>query len=254
MTTVAYALGRPRPAASRGGDCRAYDINQGRDVFGPHRFSSPSHCRISNGMLRVTVGSSGAAPALTVQGWRGRVVVGDTYADTYADTWPGEMSTAEWLELGTITVDSPAVSAMLTAVRIVRISPEGLTLRLVTPAMRDAFVTLRRGEPMVRVQHGSTRPPFVDTDRRVRLTDTVAPVGTASLGRVEEVSPTHDGFPRFVASIDAVTPNAGTFSVTAASVVSARFGAGAGTYADGTRPLDLHRQLVDASTQRIVVA
>jgi hypothetical protein len=68
------------------------------------------------------------------------------------------------------------------------------------------------------------------------------------------VTPLHDGFPRFVASIDAVTTNAGSFSLTAGSVVSARFGAGAGTYAERSRPLDLHRQLVDASTQQIVVA
>lgn len=58
MTTVAYALGRPRPAASRGGDSRAFDLAQepidpshpGRLVYDGHRFAAPDHCQIKGGV------------------------------------------------------------------------------------------------------------------------------------------------------------------------------------------------------------
>ena len=77
MTTATYPLGRPPAAAKRGGDCRARDLDQGRNVHGPHRFAATTHCQISNGMLRLTVGASGTAPALTVEARRGRVTVED---------------------------------------------------------------------------------------------------------------------------------------------------------------------------------
>ncbi len=246
MTTVAYALGRPRPAVSRGGDCRAHDLDQDEDVFDErYRFAATTHCRIANGMLRLTVGASGAAPSLTVEAWRGRVVMGDVYEDTYTDTYGGSYSTPEWIAMGTVTIDSPSVAVLLTAVRPVRLDAEGVTIRLVAPLMRDAFVALRRGERMCRIQHGSSRPPFVDTDRRIRWTAAPSPVGTAAAGRVEEVTAAAglDGMSRLVASIDPVTTNAGDFSVTAASVTTARFGAGVGGHATHDHPLDYHRQL-----------
>ncbi len=256
MTTVAYALGRPRPAPSRGGDCRAHDIDQERNVHGPHRFAATTHCQISNGMLRLTVGASAAAPSLTVEAWRGRVVINDTYVDTYTDTYGGDISTPAWFSVGTLTIDSPSVSALLTAVRLVRISPEAATIRLVAPLVADAFVTLHRGWRSVRIQHGSTRAPLVDTDRRIRWTATPSPVGTAYAGRVEEiVAPVGlDAMSRFVAALDPVTTNAGAFSVTAASVTSARFAAGVGMETPKDRPVDIHRQHGDASRPRLVVA
>lgn len=256
MTVAAYALGRPRPAASRGGDCRAYDINQARNVHGPHRFAASTHCRITNGMLRLTVGASGAAPSLTVEVWRRRVVINDTYADTYTDTYGGDIGTPAWFSVGTLTIDSPSGSALLTAVRLVRINPEAVTIRLVAPLMADAFVTLPRGWRSVRITHGDRRLAPVDIDRRIRWTASPSPVGTASAGRVEEITAAADldGMERFVAALDAVTANAGAFSLTATSVTRARFGAGVGMEAPLDRPVDLHRQLGDASRPRLVVA
>lgn len=254
MTTVSYALGRPRSALSRGGDCRAYDVTQARNVHGSHRFAATTDCRISNGMLRLTLGASGAAPALTVEAWRGALSIGGTYTDTYTDTYAGSTSAAAWVAMGTLTIDSPSVSALLTGVRIVHINAEAITIRLVSPLVADAYVTLRRGERMCRIHHGRTRPPFVDLDRRIRWTASPLPVGTAADGRVQEATPTIDGFPRFVAALDAVTTNAGAFSLTASSVVSARFGAGVGTWALRDQPADLHSQLGDASRPLLVVA
>ncbi len=255
MTTVAYALGRPRPAVSRGGDCRAHDLDQDRNVHGPHRFAATTHCQISNGMLRLTVGASGAAPSLTVEAWRGAVVIGDVYEDPYVDLYGGAYSVPAWQAMGTLTIDSPSVSALLTAVRVVRLNPEAVTIRLVAPLMADAYVTLPRGWRSVRIQHGRTRAPLVDTDRRIRWTASPSPTGTSATGRVEEATapPGLDGMFRFVAAIDPATVNTGAFSVTAASVTTARFGAGVGVDTTNDRPLDHHRQLGDASRPRLVV-
>ena len=266
MTVVAYDLGRPRVAAERGGDCRARDLTQGRNVHGPHRFATTTACRISNGLLRITVGAAGIAPTLTVEVWRPGTLedtvvhTGDFYVDTYVDLYGGVTSTvttgtgAGWVTAFTAVIDSPAVAALLTQVRIQRISAEAVTLRLVAPAIADAFVTLRRGERGFRVQHGSTRPPRVATTRRVALTATPSLVGVAYDGRVQEDVAVIEGLFRWVAALDTATANAGSFSVTSPSVTRARFGAGLATEAILDSPPWQHRQLADASRQRIVTS
>ncbi len=254
MTAVGYALGRPRPGASRGGDCHVDNLDTGLRFDGPPpRFAEPNHCRIDNGLLRLTVSAAGSVPALTVSARRGRVVLGDLLSDTLSDTLPGSRATPAWIAMGTITLDSPSLTAALAGVRVEDITPEIVTIRLVVPLIGHAFVTLRRGWRSIAVQHGNTRPPFVDIDRRLRWTASPSPVGTAFAGRVEEMLPEIASFPRFVASIDPVTTNAGAFSVTAASVTTARLTAGVGTYASQDRPGDMHKQFGNASRQGIVV-
>lgn len=256
VTTVSYALGRPHVAAQRGGDCRARDLNALRNVHGPHRFAATTHCQISNGMLRLTVGASGVAPSLTIEAWRGALIVDDFISDVVSDTIPGSYSTPAWFAVGTITVDSSLLTALLTAVRVVRISPEELTIRLVAPVIADAFVTLKRGERQVHIQHGNTRAPLVSTSRRVRLTASPSPAGAAYTGRVQEDASASglDGLFRFVAALDPVTVNTGAFSLTASGVTSARFGVGVGTAVIRDRPRDMHSQLGNASRPRLVVA
>ncbi len=251
MTVATYPLGRPRAAAQRGGDCRARDLNQARNVSGPHRFAAATHCQINNGLLRVSV--FGATPSLTIEGRRGAVTVSDTYVDLYSDLYGGSISTPEWLPMGYLSIAMASVTALLTGVRIVRISPEAVTIRLVAPLMADAFVTLRRGERMVRIQHGSTRAPLVTGVRTLRWEDTIAPAGTANTGRIEEVRPANHGFMRWIAALDTVTANAGVFTLSSGSVTTARFGAGVGTYDVGDRPIEMHSQLGDASRPRMVV-
>ncbi len=254
MTTVAYALGRPRPAASRRGDCHAVDLDQAdRLIIGPHRFATPDDCRIDNGLLSITVSAAGTTPALTIEARRGRITVGDTYSDVYSDVYGGSTATPAWFALGTLTIDSPAVTALLTAVRLVDLTPEAVTIRLVAPAIGDAFVTLERGVPAVHIQHGSTRSPTVSTTRRIRWTGSPSPVGIAHTQRVEEAGGTQ-GLTRFVAGIDAVTTNAGTFSVATAAVTSTRLGAGVGTYDDWSHASALHFQLGDTSRPVLVVS
>jgi hypothetical protein len=251
VTVVTYPLDAPPSADQRGGDCRARDLNQGRNVHGPHRFAATTHCRISNGIIRATVLASGAAPALTIEAYRGLVITGDTFTITYHPTYGGIVSDEGWEALGAVTIDSPSVSALLTAVRLDRIDAERLTLRLVAPLMGDAYVTLRRGERMLRITHGNRRAD-VDIDRRVRLTDSPSPTGAAAApSRIEETGGGVGSWVRLVASLDAATANAGAFSLTASSVVSARFGAGAGTGNTRDTAADMHKQLRDASRAHI---
>lgn len=253
MSAVSYLLGAPPAAELRGGDCRARDLHQGRNVHGPHRFAVTTHCRISNGLLRLTVGASGAAPSLTVEAYRGAVTIGDLYVDLYSDLYGGTLSAPAWQAMGTITLDSPSLSALLTGVRIVRLTAERVTIRLASPLIGDAFVTLRRGFRAFSVQHGNTRRSVVTTTRRIRWTDTPSPVGTATTARVEETSPAIDGFPRFVAALDLATANAGAFSMTTTATRRARFGAGIGTAAARDTPGDIHAQLADNTRARIVL-
>lgn len=252
MTTVAYALGRPRPAGSRGGDCHVRDLASGNDWAGPHRFAEPQHMQIDNGLLRLTVGEAGEVPALAVEARRGRLAVEDLLSDILSDTLPGETGTPEWITVGTVTIDSPAVSAVLTGARIEWMNPESVTVRLVAPLIGNAFITLPRGWRSFRIDHGNGVPPFANIARRVRWTASLSPVGAAFPGRVEETVPEFDSFPRTVFSLDAVTANAGAFSLTTPAVTSARFGAGVGTYLTRDTPSWVHRQVGDASRSEIV--
>lgn len=256
MTTVAYALGKPRAAGSRGGDCKAHDLSEARDVRGPHHFADTTHCQISNGMLRLTVGASGSAPSLLIEAWRGRVNVEDYADDIASDIAPGSISTPEWISVGTLTIDANGGPAVLTGVKLPArgISADEVTIRLVAPLIADAFITLPRGQRAVSIQHGSTRPPTLDINRRIRLTvPTYTPVGTGFAGRVEEVLPKIESFPRMISSFDAVTVDAGQFALVATSVISARFGFGVGTWGEKDTPSWTHRQIGDASRPAIVL-
>lgn len=246
MTVRVFPLGKPRPAASRGGDCRAHDLRIGRKVQGPHRFYAPEDCQLRNGMLRVRVSAAGSVPTLTWEAYQGRRTVDDFYVDTYSDTYSGSTSTPVWVPVGALVIDSPSVSAVLTRVEMVDRDDEAVTVRLVVPAIGDVFVTLERGERLVHIQHGDLRQP-VDIDRRIRLTDSPSPVGSAFSTRVEESTSVVSGFLRWVGSLDAATADAGAFSVTASSVTTARFGAGVATSELFDTPSSQHSQLGDSS-------
>lgn len=257
MTVVTFPLGLPRPALSRGGDCYAHDLSTGPiterpHVHGPHRFRLPEHCAVQNGLLRVAV-NAGSPPSLTMQVRQGPRTVGDTYVDTYVDLYGGAVASAEWCDAGVVTIDSPSVGAVLTGVRLVEVTPEHVIVKLLAPLIGDAFVGLYRGWRSIRIQHGDPRDP-VTVARRVRLTGSPSPTGTASAGRVEESSPAVAGLLRFVASVEAgTTTDAGAFSVSVPASSSAVFGAGAGTDNARDRPYDLHRQLGDASRPVLLV-
>lgn len=261
MTVNTYVLGRPRPARSRGGDCYAHDlrpdpisgephpITARPHVHGSHVFRQPEHCAIQNGLVRLFV-NAGSPPSLTMQVRRGRLITGDYYVDTYEDLYVGNISEPEWLDAGVVTIDSPDALTVLTGVRLVEVTPEKVTIKLLAPLIGDAFVTLPRGWRSFLVQHGNTSlavpaPQYVQ--RRVRLTDSPSPVGVAATGRVEETVPALPSLYRFVASTVPVTADAGQFSVTSPARYTADFGAGAGTDSARDRPINLHQQLGSAA-------
>ena len=235
MAVVTYPLGTPFAARSRGGDCRAHDTAQARHIHGPHRFAATTDCRISNGMLRVTVGAAGETPVLWVDAWR----------PPQGDDPPA------WWPMGKVVIDATSVTALLTGVRLIRINPEAVTIRLVAPAIADVFVTLRRGERQVRIQHGSSRSPSIATKRRVAWASPV-PAGVAYDNRAEETSAYIPGLFRFVTALVAMTSTSA--SVTSDTQTTAQFGAGVGTATATDRPVDYHAQLGDVSRPRLVVA
>lgn len=252
MTVVTYPLDAPPAANQRGGDCRARDLHQARNVHGPHRFAATTHCRISNGIIRATLGADGAAPTLTLEAYRGPRITGDTFTITYHPTYGGIMSDDGWEPMGVATIDSPSLFAPMTAVRVAYIDPERLTLRLLDALLGHVFVTLRRGERMLRIQHGDRRSN-VTIARRVSLTDSPSPVGTlAAPGRLQEAATTPGGFVRLVAALDPTTGDAGAFSLTTGAVTKARFGVGAGTSSTRDTAADMHKQLRDASRAQVM--
>ena len=252
MSVEVLPLGKPRAAAQRGGDCRARDLDQGRNVHGGHRFVTTTHCRISNGMVRATVGATGIAPTLIVEAMTGYRSTGDIYTDVYTDVYPGSYTAKEWTAMGTLTFDSSLLTALLTGVRLVQVDAESVTLRLLVPVIRDVFVTLRRGVPYLHVQHGSTRPPFVTTNRRMSWAGSGL-TGAAGTGIVTETAPLTDGFSRFVLGRDTVTANAGAFSVTATASRSAELAAGVASAGEWTSIEHLRQQLGDSSPAQMVV-
>ncbi len=256
--TVAYALGARPSATARGGDPRCRDLSQARAVWRPHRFAATSSVRICNGLLRATVVASGAAPALTVEAWApGTLVTAATTYDgsttyTASTTYTGPIYAWAWVAMGTLTLDSSAFSSVMTAARIAHQTSEEVTLRLVCAELADVHVTLRRGEPMLRIQHGGTGPD-VSTTRRVRWTAGTSPSGVAHSHRVSEDTPATVDTPRFIASFESASAvNAGQFSMSTVATV-ATFGAGVGTADEQTSPADLHRQLRDERRPVVIV-
>lgn len=222
-------VGPLRPPAERGGDVRLRDLSRGVDVRGPHVFTSSSFIRITNGLLRLDISGPGAVPAVTVSIRRGASIIDDFYSDTYSDTYTGTNVPAEWLGMGTVSFDSTLVVATVTG-RVVRCNREIATVRLVAPTVGDIFVTLRRGERMARVQHGTGRGGVVSVTRRIRWSASPALTGTVGSGRVQETTPAYAGLRRFIVARQSCTADGATFLLATTSArVTADFGFGVAT-------------------------
>lgn len=131
----------------RGGDCRAFDRREGREVYGPsHPLVAPTDLVITNGVIRAWFGPRGMPPYLQVQ--------------AVADD--------EWQEVGYIHLADPTgTSALLTSVRLVRVTPDSAAVAVGIQDQGEAMVTLHRGERMFRIRHGGSRTR-VSCDRQVR--------------------------------------------------------------------------------------
>lgn len=136
----------PSWVSLRGGDCRAYDVSEGRAVYGPsHPFAEPSDLVLENGPTRWWLGSRGIVPYFTVM--------------VFVD--------GAWQQCGCVVLADETTGPQLDGARLVTVTPDRVTAALRVRDIGEVFVTLKRGERMLRVQHGSTRAPTVSTTRRI---------------------------------------------------------------------------------------
>lgn len=137
----------PRWLSDRGHDVRAYDRRDEREVFGSsHPFVATTDLVMTNGLLRLWVGPRLLPPYVQVQAF----------------------AAGEWREVGYVMVADPQGDEVLTSARLERVTPDAASIRLGVSGHGEALLTLRRGERMVRVHHGSSRAPRVGGYRRVQ--------------------------------------------------------------------------------------
>jgi len=169
--------------------------------------------------------------------------VGDT-PGVDVSVWSG----STWLAAGRLVVDSPSVALALYAAQAVYVLDRRVTMRLFAVAADHevcfgADVSLLRGEPIVRVQHGAGDTRREVIDRRVRWVDASPLSGTAAAARVEEQAAVVGSFRRFVGVIDPAAVDAASFSATISQAETAEFVAGLGTASPPNTPSDLHNQM-----------
>jgi hypothetical protein len=114
--------------ATRGRDCRGIDRREEREVYGPsHPVSLTSDLGIANGLVSFWVGNQGLPPFLNLQAF-------------YSGTWR---------EVGCVQLDT---TKSLLGARLVRVTPDEATIALNVDTFGEAFVTLKRGERLLRFQ------------------------------------------------------------------------------------------------------
>lgn len=140
----------------RGQDVRGYDSRIGRTVWGPsHPFLEPTDLGVTNGILRFKVGDYDEPPRLDVE---------------FFDD-------GEWKDMGQLYMADPSSSTdELRTARLVRCTPDVATVAIGARDCGPIFVTLKRGEPMVRIELGSLARPTVSRNRQVRWSG--SPSGT----------------------------------------------------------------------------
>lgn len=112
---------------SRSLDARGYDRREMREVYGPsHRTSATTDLMLVNGLCRFWVGNRGLRPFLNCQAF----------------------ANEDWREPGTVQFGSD-VDALMDA-RLIRVTTDEITVALTVQNRGDIFVSLRRGERMLR--------------------------------------------------------------------------------------------------------
>ncbi len=148
----------------RGGDCRAWDVAAGRAVYGPaHPFAEPSDLVLENGLLRAWCGGRGIVPYFTVA--------------SFVD--------GAWRQFGCVALADETAGPVLDGARLLKVTPDVVTAALNVRDIGDVFVSLRRGERMLRIQHGNTRLPTASATRVVTwlgTPPTIDGVGDADVG------------------------------------------------------------------------
>ncbi len=138
------SVGIPQWVSKRGGDVRAYDLRENRNVLGPaHHFRVEEDIRLTNGLLRADCGPRNVAPYLTISVYKG----------------------GAWRAMGYLYL---ADVDTLAGARLVSVTPERAVLALSVRNEGTVFIHLYRGERGVRVVHGAVRDPSVVAARLIQ--------------------------------------------------------------------------------------
>ncbi len=130
----------------RGHDVRAWDRGDERSVWGPtHTFNRPSDLMLTNGLVRLTCGPRGARPYVSVEAFRN----------------------GSWRQVGALGLGRQGGSEAIKSARLVRLTPDEGTMAISSHPFGDVYLTLKRGERMIRVLHGSGRHVYA-SNRYVR--------------------------------------------------------------------------------------
>jgi hypothetical protein len=122
--TAVTADGAPTWVTKRGGDCRTYDRRLEREVYGPsHSYRETTDVLLTNGLVRFWLGNPLLEAFLNVA----------AFVD---GTWRHE---------GVIRFGRRLLGA-----RLVSVTSDAATIALELERYGEAFVTLKRGEPMIR--------------------------------------------------------------------------------------------------------
>lgn len=134
----------PQWVVKRGGDVRAHDLRDGRNVYGPgHHFRVEQDIRLTNGLLRADLGPRNEAARLSISAYKG----------------------GAWRTMGYLYLSE---TNTLAGARIVSVTPERAVLSLQVRNEGEATVRLHRGERGLRITHGSLRSPTVPAARFVK--------------------------------------------------------------------------------------
>lgn len=120
----------PDPApwiSNRGGDVRGYDRRRGLEVYGPsHPLERTTDLVVTNGIVRLQVGNKGLPPFVPVQA----------------------IADGAWREVGCVQFGE---SRVLVGARFVKVTPDATTFALAVEGRGEVFITLKRGERMLRI-------------------------------------------------------------------------------------------------------
>ncbi len=117
-------------------DVRAYDRYLEREVYGPnHPIHETSDLLLTNGLIRFWVGNRGMVPFINVDGF----------------------AAASWHHSGVLAFGADGTADVLLDARVVEVTPDRATVALDCRNVGSVYLTLQRGERMIRVQHGSDR-------------------------------------------------------------------------------------------------
>lgn len=136
VVVSAVDIAVPDWVSLRGGDVRAYNRSLEREVFGPsHPYPNTTDLLLTNGLVRFWVGNRGMIPFLNV--------------DAFAS--------GSWRHSGVLALAADDSDDVLLNARTLSVTPDLGTVALDVLNSGPIYLTLQRGERMIRVQHGSDR-------------------------------------------------------------------------------------------------